>query len=563
MKNELQSTSMSHLRILLPSVFKVSFRCNQNHIAVLVVVKGTDASFISNLTAVEGEWDLKKQCFQGLGVDAKNEFLCRIKMSLLDVYKDCWGRGEVTAEQVVTVFKRQYSSFVISPRDDNYILEQKRAILSEIEHQLSQNPGRSKFKKEVLDEKVASLKNKLSKLDTRLAARAVKRTKLRRGPLTIHRIIVLFVIRKARLNKSGLCPIECRVRVNGVTAPSFSTAIHVSPKTWDAKLQCIVGDEEQTEKLINLREGLTSVYNEYRKRGKVPTPESVIDGYFNNTQDYDKRMALDELFHIHLKDLKQAGRSKSTLTRYERVYRYFEDYSQLKYVDEVRSVHVKGFWKWMKHIKGYSQDYANKSVQCLYGPFDVAISHQIISNNPLKGIRLEWEGKIDLTCLDHEELDRLKNTAFSDKLQKVADSFLFMCYTGLHVGDYQRITDANIKSNLKAKWIEYDRQKTGKPAIIPLHPVASALIRKYGSVSNLPRISCQKSNDYLKLIAEKIETEKVLTNKVARKTFTDMSINHRGMSFEAVAGMLGHTSTKFVRVYGKVRHQRILSEWKA
>ncbi|CAG5067948.1 hypothetical protein DYBT9623_00676 [Dyadobacter sp. CECT 9623] len=551
-----------HYNLVLPSVMKVNFKNTQEGLKVYVSVKETKSSFLSTLKIANSSWDEICQVFSGADSETKNDYLRVIKQNLIDIYKGLWGRGEVTAGSVATSFGKQFASFVQGKRRKTDLAIRK-LVIAELEAHLGEKPGRSKIEQEVFNSKLEKIKKRLLyAMDTGGTSAAVSKKATKR-PLAANKIRVRYVIRKSRTNKLGLCPLDCRVRVNGILGNAFSTGIFVAPYTWDSKFQSIRGNEAETAKLIELRDGLTAVYNQFRSRGKVPSPTEVIDHYFNNSQDYDKRMTVEELFHLHLKELRQTGRKKSTLARYERICRNFEEHSQIKFVDEIRPIHIRSFWKWMKHIRNYSQDYSNKSVQALYGPFELAISHQVLTHNPCKGHRLEWESKLDLTCLDAEELQKLRSTNFQDKLQRVADSFLFMCYTGLHVGDYLRLTDDNIKSNMKVKWIEYDREKTGKPAIIPLHPVASSLIRKYGSIATLPRISAQKANDYLKVIAAIIGTEKVLTNKVARKTFTDMSINERGMSFESVAGMLGHTSTRFVRVYGKVRHQRILTEWKA
>lgn len=375
------------------------------------------------------------------------------------------------------------------------------------------------------------------------------------------RMLIRFVIRKVRTNQLGQCPLNVRVTIDGVKATEFSAHVSVSPLKWDSKRQFIEEDEAGNKKLAEIKAGLEEVYQEYRRSKINPTAAHVVAKYMNPEND-DLQWSIKRLAETHLKDLAIRGRAGATIVRYERIYRYFIEFSKVHYVSEVKKAHVRTFWNYLKE-KGYSTDYCNKMIQCLYGLFECAILNEVIEHNPVRGIKLSWENKLDLTSLDAEELDALKNTAWSPRLQRVADSFLFMCYTGLHITDYVQLTDENIKSNLKVKWIEYDRQKTGKPAVIPLHPVASGIIRKYGSISRLPRISCQKSNDYLKMIAERIGTTKTLTNKVARKTFTDMSINQRGMSFESVAAMLGHVSTKFVKVYGKVKHHRIISEWKA
>jgi site-specific recombinase XerD len=372
---------------------------------------------------------------------------------------------------------------------------------------------------------------------------------------------VRFLLRRSRLNSLGLCPIECRITVNAVRATPFSTHIMVAPEKWESKVQNIIRDDAGNAALTDIKNRLFASFEEFKIAKRRPTPKQVIE-HFSNTEPEDLKWSIQKLSEVHLNNLALRNRSKPTLSRYKMIAGYFIESSGVHYVEDVKRSHIMDFWN-RQRGKGHSNDYCNKMIQALVGLFECAVNNEIIDTNPAKGHKLSWEKSIDLTCLDSDELEALKNTVFSDKLQRVADSFLFMCYTGLHITDYIKLTDDNIKSNLKFKWIEYDRKKTGKAAYIPLHPVVSAIIRKYGSITKLPRITGQKSNDYLKLIAAQIGTAKHLTNKVARKTFTDMSINQRGMSFESVAAMLGHASTNFVKVYGKVKHQRILTEWKA
>ncbi|RYC70188.1 hypothetical protein EQG79_09990 [Spirosoma sordidisoli] len=51
-----------------------------------------------------------------------------------------------------------------------------------------------------------------------------------------------------------------------------------------------------------------------------------------------------------------------------------------------------------------------------------------------------------------------------------------------------------------------------------------------------------------------------LTVKVACKTFTNLMLNELGVSEESVAAMLGYTTTKHIRYYGKANEERIAKE---
>lgn len=194
--------------------------------------------------------------------------------------------------------------------------------------------------------------------------------------------------------------------------------------------------------------------------------------------------------------------------------------------------------------------------------FKYGIREGAVTINPFSGIVLEWDKELDTTFLSDEEVEAIKKVKWSDRLQKVADSFLFMCYTGLHISDYIAVDDSATYFVDDVEFMKIRRVKTNIIAMFPVHSYAKHLIEKYGGVDKLPRISVQKSNDYLKFIAERIGTSKVLTNKTARKTFTNMALNEYNMSGDSVARMLGLTTTKLLKHYGSVSEKRIYAEWK-
>jgi integrase len=81
-------------------------------------------------------------------------------------------------------------------------------------------------------------------------------------------------------------------------------------------------------------------------------------------------------------------------------------------------------------------------------------------------------------------------------LAKARDLFLIGCWTGLRVSDYTELTKANIWGG----FIHVRQTKTKDPVTIPIHPVTQAILEKYDF--NLPKISQQKLNDYIKKVGE-------------------------------------------------------------
>lgn len=371
-----------------------------------------------------------------------------------------------------------------------------------------------------------------------------------------------FVLRKSRLNKHGQCSIAYYVDVDGGKSTRYSTSIFVEPVNWDVRSQVILGNTYDADRgnrqLAAIRLELQKIFDRGIFQGKKLSAKDVVDSF--NGKDVIPFLYSDLVNraneHHRLKE-----HSWRTRERYNRCYKYLLEYLKVdRPVASIQRSDVKGFWAWLKK-KGYKNDYCNKIVQPCNGLFLFAIEHGYLEKSPFAGIRLQWDNEFDLTCLEDEEIERIRTHQWSEALGKVADSFLFMCYTGLHISDYQVVNDDDRYVLQGVEFMKVRRVKTRVEATFPLEPEALRIIEKYKGINNLPRISGAKSNEHLKSIAKEVGIEKNLTNKIARKTFTDRCINDYGLSYEVVAMMLGHASTKQLKHYGSVKERRILKEW--
>jgi integrase/recombinase XerD len=109
-------------------------------------------------------------------------------------------------------------------------------------------------------------------------------------------------------------------------------------------------------------------------------------------------------------------------------------------------------------------------------------------------------------------------------------------------------------------WLKDKRQKSQVGFIIPILPQALAIIQKHNRLQNIPLITNQKYNKYLKEIAEVLNIQKYLTTHVGRKTFGFYALN-LGASYEVVARILGHkTIATTQKLYAKVLDPRIGEE---
>ncbi|WP_414617427.1 site-specific integrase [Dyadobacter sp. 32] len=73
----------------------------------------------------------------------------------------------------------------------------------------------------------------------------------------------------------------------------------------------------------------------------------------------------------------------------------------------------------------------------------------------------------------------------------------------------------------------------------------------------LPVLSNQKTNAYLKEIAELCRINKHLTFHLARHTFATTVTLTNGVPIESVSKMLSHTSIKTTQIYAKIVDRKI------
>lgn len=186
--------------------------------------------------------------------------------------------------------------------------------------------------------------------------------------------------------------------------------------------------------------------------------------------------------------------------------------------------------------------------------------------------------EIALNLAEIERIYRLDLSAFPEGCTTVRDNFVVGCLTALRFGDWD-ITAENLdylRDGDKSRPIlRVITKKTGEIVIIPLHPMALATLQKYGF--NMPTISNQNSNEYLKIIAKlaglnetvllrrsksnkmitvkKMQYEEVKTH-TARRTFVTVALFELNLPPAIVMKITGHKSEKQLFEYGRISKEK-------
>lgn len=130
--------------------------------------------------------------------------------------------------------------------------------------------------------------------------------------------------------------------------------------------------------------------------------------------------------------------------------------------------------------------------------------------------------KSDTVYLNPTEIKEMQELDLTEspRLERVRDMFIIGCFTGLRYSDLTNIKPENINNGM----IEMIQAKTGSPVVIPFSSNVLAILEKYNYT--MPKISNQKFNEYLSLVAEKcklLEKEVIINSiKGGKKIQTTM-----------------------------------------
>ena len=198
-----------------------------------------------------------------------------------------------------------------------------------------------------------------------------------------------------------------------------------------------------------------------------------------------------------------------------------------------------------------SRNEALRVVKFVKSAMTFAVRKDYIEHNRL----VEWnepnEDYVATDWLTEKELNAWELQDWkSDRLEKVADLFMMQCYTGLNYSDLMNLKDVHFKTGEEGAYIEKPREKrrlknNKQRQITPLTPKLQALFDKYNGV---PKLSNPKYNLYLKECADILEIRKLITTRVARKTYA-MLLAIKKVSPLIISRSMGHTTVTTTEKY--------------
>jgi site-specific recombinase XerD len=385
---------------------------------------------------------------------------------------------------------------------------------------------------------------------------------------------ILFYLRNDKAKSTTEVPIYLRITVNGKRS---EMAVHryVDPKKWSAEAGYVRGTKAEAKKLNEFldlqRSRVYEAQRDLTEDGKVVTALALRERVQGKSEG---QKTLVEVFRYHnqlMKEKVPQEYSPLTMKRFETTLGHTQDYLRYKYktndilLSQLDHQFISEFEHYFRTVRGCNHNTSIKYLKNLKKVVLLAVKNDWLRKDPFTHFNVKLK-PVKREFLSQEELSALENLEIgNNRLDQVRDVFVFSCYTGYAHVDVKQLTPDNVVRGIDGGlWIQKDRQKTDTKSNVPLLPKALEIIDKYKDHPQclsrntlLPVPSNQKTNAYLKEIANLAGIKKNLTFHLARHTCATIILLANDMNIEVVAEILGHQDLRTTQIYAKVLEKSV------
>lgn len=378
---------------------------------------------------------------------------------------------------------------------------------------------------------------------------------------------ILFYVRKDKLKNDGSYPIFCRVTVDGEQS-RFNTKAYIHLENWDVNVGKAVGKSAEAQNVNSLLNEVSAslhrIYHEQQRKSQA-TAETIKNEFLGLNECKVMLLDLFDKCNDNIKEQIGKTKSKATYQKYCVTRRHVAEFMKYKYnisdinMKSIDYTFISDFDIYLKTICNCGHNTTMKFLEFFKR---VVIYAGIIVIDPFANYKLTKK-PVDRGYLTDEELNKIIKKKFaSNRLEQVKDVFIFACFTGLVYIDVKNLNKDNIRKSFDGSiWIMTKRHKTDISVNVPLLKIPSMILEKYkGKLKKgqiLPVLSNQKTNSYLKEIADICGINKNLTFHLARHTFATTTTLAKGVPIETVSKMLGHTNISTTQIYARITNTKI------
>lgn len=364
----------------------------------------------------------------------------------------------------------------------------------------------------------------------------------------------------------------------------YSTGEKIKPSEWDfegRQPNDLNGRTKKAEIHRSVKMQLdrySSFFTEIVNRYKNINEELTVDILKQRFDEKFKKITVkSDFFRIYQEFLDEKENnytgnsiSNSTLKRYKCNKNLLEDFeSNCKVKITLGKFDDKLYNRFLKYCieeKKHSANTLHRNVGLLKTFLLWALNKKYTYNNNFITFKKPAKFTTDEIALNYEQVEFIYNYDFSDnkRLERVRDLFVFGCTTGMRFGNYSTISRSDVDGNFIRV---IDLKSKSKNLAIPLNSISKSILEKYDY--NLPSITNQKMNEYIKEVFKKLEfTDEIkktmkygdelvdkkaefwtrISSHTARRSFITIMKNKR-VPDKVIMSYTGHTSLEVFNAY--------------
>ena len=381
---------------------------------------------------------------------------------------------------------------------------------------------------------------------------------------------VSFYLRSNYENKEGKSPVMLRIFLGGAMSNLGSTKIFVDKSQWNNNTSRQKGRSSEAlavnASLDAISTNLHNIYRKYEDDESISL-DKLRAAYLGQAKEYTSFLPVFDKFIDDIRQRVGHTISKDSLQKYSVLRKHFANFLLHKYkrkdlgLTEFTPAIVQDFELYLTTIAACAYNTAVKKMKTLKTITLYALKRGYLLQDPFLDHHFHLN-PVDRGFLTDEEILCIANKKIEiPRLELVRDLFIFSCFTGLAYIDVSNLTPDHIVTLGDKQWIMTQRQKTSVETNVLLLDIPKAIIAKYGGKTYrngklFPMLTNQKTNSYLKEIADICGIKKNLTFHLARHTFATMSLS-KGVPMESVSKMLGHTNIRTTQIYARITNKKI------
>ncbi|WP_373763175.1 site-specific integrase [Porphyromonas loveana] len=381
---------------------------------------------------------------------------------------------------------------------------------------------------------------------------------------------VSFYLRSNYENKEGKSPVMLRVFLNGEMANFGSTKIFVDKTLWNNATSRLKGRSTEAlsvnAALDSISTTLNGIFHKF-ENDETLSLDKIRSYFMGKDREYTTFLPVFDKFNDDIRQRVGHTISQDSLQKYGVLRRHFGEFLLYRYsrkdigLTELTPAVIQDFELYLSTVAGCSYNTSVKKMKTLKTITIYAQKRGYLLHDPFLNHRFHLE-PVTRGFLTDEEILKIANKELGiQRLELVRDMFIFSCFTGLAYIDVANLTPEHIVTLDDKQWIMTKRQKTNVETNVLLLDIPKSIIAKYNHKTYrdgklFPILSNQKTNSYLKEIADLCGIKKNLTFHLARHTFATMSLS-KGVPMESVSKMLGHTNIKTTQLYARITNKKI------